>query len=113
MSAVLHFVLLQWGLTWAVTSASLLAPLRVAVLRRTPLGLGLYCAGCVGFWVGLLLRAVRMYPWPGAPLYGLEAGFVGTAVSLLLHLFAMPGQSLETEAELAGVTLSKDVAVEQ
>lgn len=103
MSAILHYVLLQWGLTWFVTSASIVSPLRIALLRRSKFALGMYCVGCVGFWVGLSLRAVHVYPWPMPFVFGLEAGFVGSATSLLLYLFASPGDGLEVEAQMAGL----------
>jgi hypothetical protein len=60
MLKLIHFVLTVLGLTYIVTQSSIMAPLRMAIAKRSALLAQLiYCPACAGFWVGMAVAAVR------------------------------------------------------
>lgn len=62
---LLRFLLVAAGLLYILTRSVIFAWLRQAIARRHILLMALmYCPACMGFWIGLTLGLLGLWPWP-------------------------------------------------
>jgi len=86
------FLVVSFGVVYGIIGSSLFAPIRIMLAAQSGwLAALLYCPYCVGFWVGIGLRA--FWPlassWQHAAINLVEGGFLVVGAITLLRA-AMP-----------------------